>query len=83
MGNPEHLLQEAKMLLGSGDAAVTTRLAEGDPVDALVAAASETNADLIVVAAPGRSPARTLRSAVAQRLVARAPCPVLVGRYVR
>jgi nucleotide-binding universal stress UspA family protein len=81
VGNPEHLLQEAKTLLGSGDAAVTTRLAEGDPVDALVAAASETNADLIVVGARGRSfPARTLRGAVAPRLVARAPCPVLVAR---
>jgi len=60
---------------------VVISLAPGDPVDALVAAASETNADLIVVGARGRSfPARTLRGAVAQRLVGRAPCPVLVAR---
>jgi nucleotide-binding universal stress UspA family protein len=79
--DPERLLQEAKALLGGEEAAVTTRLAEGDPVEALIAAASDSDADLIVVGARGRSfLARTLRGSVAERLVARAPCSVLVAR---
>ena len=80
VGDPEHLLEQAEALLRSDEIEVTTRLVEGDPVEALIAAASETGADLIVVGARGRNfLARTLRGSVAERLVARAPCPVLVS----
>lgn len=81
VGDPEHLLQEAEALLESEETEVVTRLAAGDPVEALVAAASETAADLVVVGARGHDfVARTLRGSVAERLVSRAPCPVLVAR---
>jgi nucleotide-binding universal stress UspA family protein len=73
------LLEEAEALLADDEVEVETRLAVGDPVEALVAAAFETGADLIVVGARGRSfLERTLRGSVAVRLVARASCPVLV-----
>jgi nucleotide-binding universal stress UspA family protein len=78
---PARLLQEAAALLRRHDVDVCTRIAEGDPAEALVAAACETDADLIVVGARGRSYlARALRGSVAERLVMRAPCTLLVAR---
>lgn len=76
---PEQLLKEATALLGSHEIEVATRLEQGDPTEALIAIAREADADLIVVGARGRSfLARALRGSVAERLVARAQCPVLV-----
>ena len=52
-----------------------------DPADALVEAAAELGADLIVVGTRGRSGAsRVLLGSVSRRVVARAPCDVLVVR---
>jgi nucleotide-binding universal stress UspA family protein len=77
------LLDEAAELLRSrdGNLAVTTRSDTGDAADALIRAAREAEADLIVVGARGRSfVARTLLGSVAETLVKRAPCDVLVTR---
>jgi nucleotide-binding universal stress UspA family protein len=60
---------------------VTSRFECADPVDALVEAARDVDASLIVVGARGDDfVARTLRGSVAERLVARAPCDLLVVR---
>jgi nucleotide-binding universal stress UspA family protein len=78
---PARLLQEAAALLRGPDVDVTTRIAEGDAAEALAVAAYEAGADLIVVGARGRSYlARALRGSVAERLVTRAPCSLLVAR---
>jgi nucleotide-binding universal stress UspA family protein len=81
IADPEHVLEEATALLGGHDVEVATRLAQAEPADALVATASETDAALIVVGARGDSyPARALRGSVAETLVARAPCDLLIAR---
>ena len=81
VGDPEQLVREAKALLRQDEHAVTTRLAEGDPVEALVAAAYETGADLIVVGVRDRGDlVCTPLGPVAERLVTHAPCSVLLER---
>jgi len=81
VGEPEQLIEQATALLGPHEVAVSTRIEEAEPAEALVAAASESGAALIVVGARGDSyPARALRGSVAERLVARAPCDLLVAR---
>lgn len=80
-GDPAQLLEEAEALLECHEVHVTTRVEWSDPTEALVAVAYETDADLIVVGARGRSfLMRALRGSVAERLVTRAPCTVLVAR---
>jgi nucleotide-binding universal stress UspA family protein len=60
---------------------VSTRAEEGDPAEALITVARETNAALIVVGARGDDYlARALRGSVGEKLVARAPCDLLVAR---
>lgn len=80
-GDPQQLLREATALLRNHRVEIATRLEEGHPADALVAAACGAGADLIVVGARGRSfLARALRGSVAERLITRASCSVLVAR---
>ena len=56
-----------------------TRVAFGNPADALIAVGVEENAEPIVVGARGRSPlASVLLGSVSARLTTVAPCPVLV-----
>ena len=56
---------------------VETRLAEGDPAEALVAAAD--GADLLVVGSRGRTGiASALLGSVSRHVVSHAPCPVVV-----
>jgi nucleotide-binding universal stress UspA family protein len=77
------LLHEARELLRNGHEclAVTTHSETGDAADALIRAAREAGAELIVVGAHGRSfVARALLGSVAEKLVKRAPCDVLVTR---
>jgi universal stress protein A len=77
------LLDEAAALLRDSHRglAVATRADSGDPADALIRAARNAGAELIVVGARGRSfVARTLLGSVAETLVKRAPCDVLVAR---
>jgi universal stress protein A len=53
----------------------------GDPVDAVVAYASERHIDLIVIATHGRTGlSHVLLGSVAERIVREAPCPVLTIR---
>jgi nucleotide-binding universal stress UspA family protein len=83
IGEPEDLLVEAEALLRSHNIEASTRLMQGEPAEALVRAASESDADLIVVGARGRSYlARVFRGSVAERLAVRAPCDVLIARSV-
>lgn len=79
--DPEVLLEEAVVLCGGRDVQVVTRVAQAEPVEALVDVARDVGAGLIVVGARGGSfVARALRGSVGERLVTRAPCDVLVVR---
>jgi nucleotide-binding universal stress UspA family protein len=78
---------DARALLGHATAALGNRaivqneVAIGDPVEALLDAARQRTADLIVVGHQGLEPVRrlTLGSTAAQ-LLAAAPCSLLIGR---
>jgi nucleotide-binding universal stress UspA family protein len=75
------LLAEAVAYLDEVDVRAMARVIEADPVDALVDVARKTGAQVIAVGARGDNfLARTLRGSVSQRLVARAPCDLLVMR---
>jgi nucleotide-binding universal stress UspA family protein len=79
--DPNALLDDAAAFCRGRDVRVARRVSTADPADALADAAVKADADLIVVGARGRSfVARTLRGSVGERLVARAPCDVLVVR---
>jgi nucleotide-binding universal stress UspA family protein len=78
---PLHLLEEAAALLGRYGIEVSTRIERAEPAEALAEAARSVDADLIVVGARGGSYlARTLRGPVAEKLVTRAPCDLLIAR---
>jgi nucleotide-binding universal stress UspA family protein len=80
-GEPSRLLDEAAALLDGHDVSFSTRVEEADPADALAAAARSLDAALIVVGARGDSyVARALRGSVAEKLIGRAPCDLLVAR---
>jgi nucleotide-binding universal stress UspA family protein len=74
------LLNEAQELLGArAGMAVETREAVGDPAVVLVDVARELDAQLLIVGRQGDNfVARTLLGSVAERVVQRAPCDVLV-----
>ena len=75
------LLAEAAACLEEHGVRATARVVQADPVDALVDVARETGAQLIAVGARGDDfVARSLRGSVSERLVARAPCDLLVTR---
>jgi nucleotide-binding universal stress UspA family protein len=81
LAEPEELIGQAAALLTGHDVEVSTRVEEAEPAEALVAAACETGAALIAVGARGDSYlARALRGPVAEKLVARSPCDLLVVR---
>jgi nucleotide-binding universal stress UspA family protein len=78
---PSRLLEKAAALLKGHDVRVSTRAEEAEPVEALADVARELNAALIVVGARGENYlARALRGSVAERLIARTPCDLLVAR---
>jgi nucleotide-binding universal stress UspA family protein len=57
------------------------RVVDDDPRDAILAAAKETHADLIVIGTHGRRGlSRLVLGSVAEDVVRRAPCPVLAVR---
>ena len=61
------------------DVMTETRVVFGDPANGLMAAALDTNAELVVVGSRGRGPiASMLLGSVSARLASAAPCPVLV-----
>jgi nucleotide-binding universal stress UspA family protein len=81
VAEPWRELAHAMDLLAEHDVVVSTRIIEADPVEALVEAAHELDAAMIVVGARGDSfLERTLRGSVSERLVSRAPCHLLVVR---
>jgi nucleotide-binding universal stress UspA family protein len=75
----EVLLEEARELLGRRGVTPETRRPVGDPADELVATATETGADAIVVGRR-RSPLAHLLGSVSSKVVEQAPCDVLVVR---
>jgi len=60
------------------------RLVTGDPASAVAQLAAEENADMIVMGTHGRTGlTRLLMGSVAERVVRRAPCPVLTYKQPR
>ena len=60
---------------------VESQVLEGDPVDMILRAAEETNSDVIVMGTHGRTAlARLLLGSVAERVMRKAPCPVLTAK---
>lgn len=57
------------------------RLVEGNPADEIIRVAGEVHCDLIVIGTHGRTGlGRLLMGSVAEKVVRRAPCPVLTAR---
>jgi nucleotide-binding universal stress UspA family protein len=73
----EFLIETVSAVAASPKVPVRTLVAEGDPAESLIAAATE--AHLLVVGIRGRSPfAGLLLGSVSQRCAAGAPCPVVM-----
>ena len=61
------------------DVSTETRVVFGDPADALLAAAFDAQAELLIVGSRGRGPiASVMFGSVSARLASAAPCPVVV-----
>ena len=77
----EELLERTERELRAAGLEVTSRMADGDPRHALVDAAREECADLLVVGSHGHSGVgRTLLGCVASHVVGHSPCDVMVVR---
>jgi nucleotide-binding universal stress UspA family protein len=77
----QRLLDEARDELRRRGVRARTHEAAGDPGDAIIEAARESKADLVVVGTRGRSTAvRLLLGSVSTKVVQEAPCDVLVVR---
>lgn len=69
----------AKALSEAGIGEAQRRIAVGDPADEIVTVAREIDADLIVMPSRGKTGLRRwMIGSVAERVVRRAPCPVLI-----
>jgi nucleotide-binding universal stress UspA family protein len=80
-GDTARVLTEAREQVAPGAVACLTVARRGDPAEVLTNIAREYGADLLVVGRRGRDfAARVLLGSVASRLVADAPCDVLVVR---
>jgi nucleotide-binding universal stress UspA family protein len=78
---PSRLLAEAAGLLERFEVEVSTRVERAEPAEALADAARSVDAAVIVVGARGGSYlSRALRGPVAEMLVTRSPCDLLVAR---
>lgn len=81
LDDPSHLIEEAINLVAGSNVRVSTRIDDADPAEALARVAQGVEAALIVVGARGDSYfARALRGSVGEKLIARAPCDVLIVR---
>jgi len=77
----EHQLSELVAQQKNDEVKVEFRTAEGDAGSEIIAAARTLPADLIVISTHGRTGlAHALLGSVAEHVVRRAPCPVLVVR---
>jgi nucleotide-binding universal stress UspA family protein len=75
----QELLTDELAEMGLGSA--RTHVTEGDPGDQVIAFATESRADLIVVGAPSSSRLKkTFDGSAGERIVRHSPCPVLVTR---
>jgi nucleotide-binding universal stress UspA family protein len=82
------LVQEAKSVLDAATSSLTAKgvqaesvILKGAPSDAIIAYASENNIDLIVMSTHGRTGlARLVFGSVAESVLHRAACPVLLVR---
>lgn len=80
-GTAEAVLNEARDEAAKYGAQGSTRVAVGDPVEAIVGARREIAADMLVVGTHARKGvARVVLGSVAESLYKRAPCPVAVVR---
>jgi nucleotide-binding universal stress UspA family protein len=78
-GGTDRLLAEARRLISPERTACLSIADRGDPAEVLRNVAREHHADLLVVGRRGRDfAARVLLGSVASRLVADAPCDVLI-----
>jgi nucleotide-binding universal stress UspA family protein len=76
-----HLDEWKAIAAGLGVAAVDAATAVGEPAHEIVAFAKEKGADLVVVGTHGRTGLQhALMGSVAERVVRKAPCPVLTVR---
>ncbi|MEW6276994.1 MAG: universal stress protein [Candidatus Eremiobacterota bacterium] len=76
-----HYLKSVAQLLEARGVPTRLALAGGHPRDAIVEAAREWSADMIVMCSHGRSGvARWLLGSIAEAVLRRAPCPVLLVR---
>jgi universal stress protein A len=74
----EHRAQLHQLPIPVAGIPVERRLADGDPAAAIIRAAQEFGTDLIVMGTHGRTGlGRLLMGSVAERVMRRAPCPVL------
>ena len=81
VAEPSRLLEEAAAEFTGHGVQVSTRIEASQPAEALAAAARHVNAELIVAGARGDSYlARALRGSVGGKLIARAPCDLLIAR---
>lgn len=77
----EALLEEAAQLAAGAGVQVATHARQGDPADAILDVAEETNAALIVVGNKGMTGARRfLLGSVPNKISHHAPCSVLIIR---
>lgn len=74
-------LQSLQQTHGRGEHRIQTLVVDGDPAEAILQTAAERQADLIVMSTHGYSGVtRWLMGSVTERVLASAPCPVLVIR---
>jgi nucleotide-binding universal stress UspA family protein len=75
-------LQRAVSELGVADVVIHPEVAEGVPYDAIIRFAKEHDIDLIVMGTHGHTGlAHMLLGSVSEKVVRRAPCPVLTVRH--
>lgn len=74
----EAILQEAAAAVRLREVPVKTHLSEDEPADALLAVASEVDADLIVVGNRGMQGARRVLGSVPNKVAHHASCNVLI-----
>ena len=80
IGLSEELVEKAKQeLCAQGVTSIEKKVLESPASIAIINAATERNADLIVMGSRGRTPVKgLLLGSVSQRVIGMAPCPVLI-----
>jgi nucleotide-binding universal stress UspA family protein len=80
-GEAEEILKSAVKEVGSLPCEIHTEVLEGDPASAIIEVASVSKSDVIVMGSRGLGRlAGLLLGSTSQKVVAHAPCPVLIVR---